>query len=141
MALDEVILWEGVFAPVERDGACCRPDASCIQTDQATCEAPPNSGEYQGNYTLCSEVLCCPDPFADADGDTDVDQEDFAALQACFTGAGESFTDANCECFDRDNGGVGDGDIDQDDWGEFEACATGPDVAFDHGTPPPGCVP
>ena len=33
-----------------------------------------------------SEVRLCPDPFADKDEDGDVGQDDFAGLQACFTG-------------------------------------------------------
>jgi len=84
----------------------------------------------------------CPVPFADADEDGDVDQDDYGAFQACFTGMGGGVPEG-CECFDRPEEGYprGDHDIDQDDWGAFEACATGPAVRFDPENPPPGCTP
>ena len=69
----------------------------------------------------------CSDPFADADGDGDVDQEDFGSWQACFTGPDGGIL-AGCECFDRDNDGAGDGDVDPDDLDAFEACASGPGI-------------
>jgi len=68
----------------------------------------------------------CNDPFADVDNDDDVDQADFAAFQACFSGSGNDFV-GGCECLDRDD----DGDIDSDDAGAFEACASGPGIAAD----------
>jgi hypothetical protein len=67
----------------------------------------------------------CNDPFADADGDGDVDQADFARWQLCQSGSGGGLQ-SGCECFDRDNGGAGDGDVDGDDLLAFEACASGP---------------
>ena len=71
----------------------------------------------------------CHDPFADVDEDNDVDQEDFAALQRCFTGAGGGVL-AGCECFNRPEAGFphGDNDVDADDLDAFEACASGPEV-------------
>jgi hypothetical protein len=83
----------------------------------------------------------CPKPFADYDRDGDVDQEDFAALQLCYTGAGDPsnlFDRAHCGCFDRVNP---DNDVDGDDFGAFEHCATGPGILFDMQNPPPGCLP
>jgi hypothetical protein len=37
-------------------GACCSPDGSCEQADQAVCEE--NDGVYQGDGTLCATVQC-----------------------------------------------------------------------------------
>jgi hypothetical protein len=74
----------------------------------------------------------CNDPFADADGDGDVDQSDFGRWQACETGDGGGVP-PGCGCFDRDEGGLGDGDIDGDDALAFEACATGPGIPVDAG--------
>jgi hypothetical protein len=81
----------------------------------------------------------CPKPFADADRDGDVDQDDFAAFQLCYTGShdpGGLFDRLHCSCFDREQ----DGDVDGDDYGAFEHCATGPGILFDPQNPPPGCV-
>jgi len=77
----------------------------------------------------------CRDPFADADGDGDVDQADFAVMQICVSG---EFTPApaGCICFDRPKAGFprGDNDVDPDDLAAFEACATGPGIPAS-----PGC--
>lgn len=68
------------------------------------------------------------DPFADADQDGDVDQADFAALQACYTGPGSFTLPAECACFDRPESLEPDGDIDQADLFKFEDCASGPGI-------------
>ncbi len=47
----------------------------------------------------------CNDPFADADGDGDVDVGDFGVFQACF-GEIAPFTNSACRCVDRDDSGV-----------------------------------
>jgi hypothetical protein len=73
----------------------------------------------------------CHDPFADIDADGDVDQQDFAEWQKCFTGEDVQEIQPLCGCFDRDNGGVGDGDIDGDDLVAFEACSSAPEVPAD----------
>jgi hypothetical protein len=74
-------------------------------------------------------VILCNTPFADTDGDGDVDQVDFAAFQACYTGEGGTVA-SGCGCFDRDhvNG------IDSADLTQFEQCATGPGIQAG-----PGC--
>jgi hypothetical protein len=77
--------------------------------------------------------LACGSPFADTDGDGDVDQVDFARFQACFTGSTGptgAFDKAECGCFDRPEPGYpnGNGYIDSVDMAEFEACASGPGV-------------
>lgn len=70
----------------------------------------------------------CNVPFADADGDKDVDQIDFALFQACFTGSGIFVLPAECACFDRPEPIDPDGDIDQSDLFKFEDCASGPGI-------------
>jgi hypothetical protein len=72
----------------------------------------------------------CRDPFADADADGDVDQLDFAIMQACVSGELAPAA-AGCVCFDRPESGFphGDSDVDHDDLDAFEACASGPGVA------------
>ena len=67
--------------------------------------------------------VACNDPFADADGDGDVDGDDFGAYQKCVTGVGGGLL-PGCDCFDTEP----DDDVDQDDLGPFEACASGPNV-------------
>jgi len=76
----------------------------------------------------------------DTDGDGDVDQSDFAAFQACYTGPGypdADFDALNCRCMDSD----WDDDVDTDDMQAFEACWSGPgltaDGACDNGLPFP----
>ncbi len=80
-------------------------------------------------------VAPCNDPVFDADGDGDVDHEDWGAVQACITGINDpdnAFSSGACGCFDIDN----DDDIDGDDVGNqtspapntFEGCASGPTV-------------
>ncbi len=77
----------------------------------------------------------CSEPFADADGDADVDQADFSVLQACVTGQGVTpipSIPAYCGCFDRGSDAPsGDNDIDTFDVEAFEACASGPGVPAD----------
>jgi hypothetical protein len=68
--------------------------------------------------------IFCPKPFADADEDGDVDQDDFAQFQLCYTGTGGGVPEG-CVCFDRAN----DSDIDDDDFSEFQKCASGPNVS------------
>lgn len=78
----------------------------------------------------------CNSPFADADADGDVDQEDFGMFQTCFSISGELLPDPACHCFDR----AGDAYIDVIDLEEFMNCATGPAIAWDPGTTP-SCIP
>ncbi|MGQ9650170.1 MAG: IPT/TIG domain-containing protein [Phycisphaerae bacterium] len=89
-------------------------DASATHADGFTFETP------------------CNDPFADVDGDGDVDQTDFAVFQLCYTGSGQGpvpTTPHYCKCLDVDGaGGQPDDDIDQGDFNKFEACASGPGI-------------
>lgn len=80
----------------------------------------------------------CPVPFADADTDGDVDHDDFAIFQQCYTG-GNGGVPESCSCFDRVEGtSLG---IDGEDFVAFKNCRTGPNVPFDSQNPPVDCVP
>ncbi len=97
--------------------------------DVVVITCPSSAGTLAGAFT----VRNCSEPRFDVDGDGDVDQTDFAAVQACFTGTddpGGGFNAAVCRCMNSD----GDLDIDNDDLAAFETCATGPGIAAD-----PGC--
>ncbi len=113
-------------------GACCQPMGVCTHTLVNGCP----SADYRGAGTDCATAGCalCATPFADADGDGDVDQMDFGVFQGCFGGAGVTVT-GFCDCFDRHPAGEGDQDVDMDDLDMFEACASGPGIALD-----PNCV-
>jgi hypothetical protein len=72
--------------------------------------------------------LPCWEPRFDRDNDGDVDQDDFAVFQVCFTGGVGSIVDPDtCRCMNSD----GDEDIDQIDLIGFEACARGPMIEAD----------
>ncbi len=128
-------------------GACCVADPTgegdyCVdEFDQDTCENALG-GTFRGNFTTCvdPDILCCPKPFADADGDLDVDQRDFAVFQLCL-GETAPFASSVCECFNRDDTGASQDLIDGMDFAEFKACTTGPDVPMNLGSPPAGCTP
>ncbi len=108
-------------------GACCTPNG-CVMTTENEC-----AGEFQGVGTDCESVDCscrvCHDPFADADGDGDVDQTDFAILQKCFTGQGGGVLNSpcRCDCYNRD----GDDDVDASDLSAWFDCASGPGIPAD----------
>ena len=70
--------------------------------------APANSVQV-GEVQFYGTIRGCSIPFADIDGDGDVDQVDFGAYQACLTGQGNPNTIYECGCFDHDKE---DGDID-----------------------------
>lgn len=74
-------------------------------------------------------VLTVPPDF---DRDGDVDQEDFAHLQTCFSGPGLAQTDPACFNARLDD----DHDVDADDFSLFQACFGGPGIWVD-----PECFP
>ncbi|MHC4795284.1 MAG: COG1470 family protein [Planctomycetota bacterium] len=95
-----------------------------------------NAGMFApGDEVACTGVSLipeptppCNDPFADHDGDHDVDQNDFAAFQLCYTGQGDPggvYDAENCHCFNQEGA---DSDVDVQDFGKFRACASGPNV-------------
>lgn len=82
----------------------------------------------------------CNAPFADMDGDQDVDQDDFGEFQRCYTSVHGDLS-LRCSCLDRDQDGTGNGVIDVVDLDAFVKCWTGPEVPFDADNPPAGCLP
>lgn len=91
-----------------------------------------NSGDYYPEGANADRAFLytfrpCPRPFADADGDNDVDQADFGVWQACYSGDGIPAAES-CLCFDRDYGGQGDGDVDALDLIAFARCFGGPTI-------------
>jgi len=144
--IDSPTVWDGVLTTFSEEGACCLPDLSCQDgLTQAECEAL--NGTFQGGGSTCATTLCCHDPFADGDGDGDVDQADFGLWQVCYDGGngliagcecydrdGDNDVDgagngliAGCECYDRD----GDNDVDGADFTAFTGCFSGANVAAD----------
>jgi hypothetical protein len=127
---DDFVLYggEGYVAPPQT-GACCLPDGQCTITSEANCEGALQ-GTYQGDYLSCGVVPCHPRcdrvPYADSDGDNDVDGVDFGAFQSCFDPTGLR---PGCACFDRGHG-FPDGRINLADLEAFVACATGPNIPF-----------
>jgi hypothetical protein len=77
---------------------------------------------------LCDDVPPVNDPFADFDGDGDVDHVDFSVWQKCFTG---SFSDVDylgaCMVADWD----GDGAVDLKDLEVMNPCFSGPNIPAD----------
>lgn len=131
--MDSVALYDGVLQSYTSVGACCQNDGTCVEADQDTC-VNILQGRYSGPNTTCAATLCCPLPFADADNDGDVDQDDFGAFQVCYNGAGAVPT--GCDCFDRNT----DGKVDATDFNAFNNCFTGPNVPWSQ-TIAPICVP
>lgn len=74
----------------------------------------------------------CNTPWADADGDSDVDVVDFGIFQSCLTIGGTEIL-PGCECMDTN----GDSGIDADDLANFAACALGPEIVYIHSSTPP----
>ncbi|HOW70808.1 MAG TPA: N-acetylmuramoyl-L-alanine amidase [Phycisphaerae bacterium] len=63
----------------------------------------------------------------DLDNDNDVDQSDFALLQACYSGRGVTQSDPACICSDLDN----DGDVDANDTTILRQCMSGAGISWD----------
>jgi hypothetical protein len=127
----QAVAWDNLTLTLDEPlGACCLPNATCVEVTQSECVNDLN-GRFQGVFTTCDdpELTCCPDPFADIDTDGDVDHSDFALMQLCFTGpnaAGDPLP-AGCECVDHNT----DGAIDSADMGYFSQCVSGPYVDAD----------
>jgi hypothetical protein len=83
----------------------------------------------------CMPIPACNQPFADLDGDHDVDMEDFAELQLCINlgMTVPSYSSQACRCLDRNSNGIVGDSIDLT---AFAACGSGANVSW---TPSPGC--
>lgn len=68
----------------------------------------------------------CSNPFADGNGDGDVDQDDFGTFQRCYRGMPGPVEEA-CSCFDADFSGT----VDAADLTAFIRCVSGPAVIAD----------
>jgi hypothetical protein len=127
----ETILPNGDWQPASITGAATGIVMTVVWEVQSSADT---FGAHGDGLFLIPVGVPCSDPFADADNDGDVDQDDFARLQMCFTGeAGiprpDDETDplAYCRCFDRNF----DGEIGQNDYADFEDCASGPMIPAD----------
>jgi hypothetical protein len=116
-------------------------DPDCRDAQVCLVEICDDGIDNTGNGLIdCEDPQCfdhpaclCNTPWADADGDGDVDHDDFAIFQRCYTGPGggiPTIDEYACSCFDRND----DGSIDQQDFIAFKDCAGGPDLP-----PAPGC--
>ncbi len=70
--------------------------------------------------TVILPIGLCHNPAADADGDSDVDMDDFGKFQACYTGQIDLISDNSCRCFDRNS----DNHIEEVDFNAFNTCAS-----------------
>jgi hypothetical protein len=77
------------------------------------------------------QLANCHWPFADADGDGDVDQQDFAEFQRCLGSTSGLPEGSHCQCFDQFPAGNPDGQIDVSDYVLFARCGSGPGIAAD----------
>ena len=103
----------------------------------------PSGDADRSWFGLLDRVIIAPRcniPFADADGDGDVDQEDLGIVQACYTGGTETVSQS-CACYDHDSNGASNSHVDGDDLTAFSNCITGPGIDFDPLNPPADCRP
>ncbi len=104
------------FAPLDEGSYRCMVSADC--------------GSLPSDVALLDVYTPPPIP-GDFDGDGDVDLDDFAFLQACFTGSGVAPTQPQCNDADFDV----DEDVDAVDLNRFLNCFSGADLPGD-----PGCA-
>ncbi len=113
------------WTPAQVEGAA----PSTVMTLMWEMDGAVDASATHADALVFEVTIGCHDPFADADGDGDVDQDDYGVLQQCITGAAPGNPPipgdpAYCVCFNR-NPGV-DAAIDQIDVNAFENCASGP---------------
>ena len=135
LMVEELVLYDGTFQYLPGAlGACCQGtdwgSGQCVdmteEQSQTECAGPLDTWKGVGVRCFTDPCDFCPNPFADTDRDNDVDQEDFAVFQACYTGLGGQAA-ASCACMDLDD----DGDVDEDDFAIFQLGASGPEVPAD----------
>lgn len=106
-------------------GAVSKVGITRVVIEQQTLGGVPSNADffYLDHLQIGSLFPACSDPFADLDGDGDVDQSDFGLFQACFTGP-EATAPRACKCADSNK----DARVDSHDLQVFEGCASGPSV-------------
>jgi hypothetical protein len=114
------------------------PDA---ETDCANGIDDDYDGDVDCDDTDCHIPGVCPgcyhSPVFDVNDDGDVDQSDFAILQACITGTGDPAglfpsLSEDCRCMDVSGAsGQPDDALVQQDLVAFELCASGPGIPAD----------
>jgi hypothetical protein len=118
-------------APFSSDTLPTNTTLTAGSFDQSTVTLLPPAGVVSSssltNLTLRAVPEQCNTPSADADGDHDVDLDDFGVFQRCY-GAGSSGSGGLCQCMDLDRTGESADRIDNSDFIAFKACAGGADV-------------
>ncbi|MEP0841599.1 MAG: hypothetical protein HRF43_02670 [Phycisphaerae bacterium] len=106
-----------------RGGPLCPPEAICDNHVDDNLDGLTDCAD-----PTCAESANCKanDPFADVDGDGDVDAIDFGKFQACITGP-VTLTASGCGMLDRDH----DEHIVASDLNAFLACVSGPNIPAD----------
>jgi hypothetical protein len=133
VAFDRFVLYGGVGSALT--GACCEQDGGCALLTGTACAALDTNGNPLGHFVGPGQpcdgtARCCPLAYGDTDQDDDVDMDDFARLQACFTG-GSTMVTENCRCLDHD----GANGINLDDLDKFVTCASGPGLPANLSSP------
>jgi len=118
------------------DGGCmnhpaCWPRELCNDGVDNNFNGLVDCEDPQCASSICCDSGPCNRPGMDVDGDTDVDMEDFAALQRCLGSGSQQSLELPCLCFDSN----GDGVIDADDVLAFVKCGSGSGVPAE-----PGCA-
>ena len=101
---------------------CYTPGEDLFGNDQFQIQvADPCNNRDSVTVQVVISLPPCHDPPQDADGDGDVDLEDFAWFQACFNGPDRPYSEASCICMDADE----DEDCDMTDMAVFQICFNG----------------
>ncbi|HOW73892.1 MAG TPA: hypothetical protein PKY77_25085 [Phycisphaerae bacterium] len=104
----------------------CQGVASCpVETDCTDFMDDDGDGLADCADPDCGQDPSCKAnvPFADVDGDGDVDQQDFGFFQACFSGPFERYR-IGCGFLDRNHNFA----VDAEDFWEFQGCFSGPSI-------------
>lgn len=108
------------------DPDCLGTAASCpVETECTNFMDDDGDGLTDCADPDCSQTVNCKEnvPFADVDGDGDVDQQDFGFFQLCFSGPLEHYS-IGCGFLDRNHNLA----VDGEDFLQFQACYSGPMV-------------
>ena len=96
----------------------------------------PNSMQIADIQFYGKIQAACATPFADLDGDQDVDQVDFGLFQTCYTTPWTTVTSRMCRCVDKGKDGM----VDAIDLIQFSNCYTGPMIPWTQALTP-SCSP